>query len=58
MAALSTTQSLEITSRKHRLASLKSVRKKLKIGSVEGREVDREITLLEGVVRSLESTEI
>ena len=56
MAALSTTLSLEITSRKHRLASLKSVRKKLKIGSVEARELEREITMLEGVVRILEST--
>jgi hypothetical protein len=58
MAAMSSTQSLEIASRRHRLAAMKSVRKKLKIGSVEALELERDITLLEGVLRVLESTEI
>ena len=58
VSGMSTIQSIEITSRKGRLASMKSARKKLKIGSVEARQLDREITLLEGVIRVLESTAI
>jgi hypothetical protein len=58
VSGMSTIQSIEITSRKGRLAAMKSTRKKLKIGSVEARQLDREITLLEGVIRVLESTSI